>query len=209
MSRRDSATEKAQTIAGLVRDRRAFPDDAARQLEQLLGHSLAVPSAAERREARIRLLVDIVSQSEGEFVTSEAYERERSNRAACGESWPAASSLSRAYGHWLSAVRTACRFWFGGGDGRAPSDHRHTGFSRGYKPIEIRSALLMAQADLGLTSDDWPTEWEYEEWAQIKRRLAQASGSKCRIPGRGQIRNAHGSFAAAVEAARAASRSRA
>lgn len=209
MSRQDSATEKAQTIASLVCDRRAFPDEAARQLEQLLGHSLAVPSAAERREARLGLLMDIVSQGEGEFVTSEAYERERSNRAACGESWPAASSLSRAYGHWLSAVHAACRFWVGGGKSRVPSDHRHTGVSRTYKPMEIRSALFRAQADLGLASDDWPTEWEYEEWAKIKRRLAQSSGNECRIPGRQQIRSAHGSYAAAVEAARAVSRSQA
>lgn len=201
MSRQDSATESAQSIAILVSDRKAFPDEAVRQLEQLVGHSLAAPSAAVRREAQIGLLIDIVSQGQGEFVTAETYEQERAGREARGEAWPSASSLSRAYGHWLSAVRAACRYWFEGGDARVASDHRHARPSQTDKPIEIRSALLKAQADLGLPADEWLTEWEFHEWARIKRRLARASGSDCRIPGAKQIRKAYGSYAAAVEAA--------
>jgi hypothetical protein len=159
-----------------------------------------------RREAQIGLLIDIVSVGQGEFVTAEAYELERSNRAIHGEIWPSASTLSRAYGHWLSAARAACRYWFEGGDARVASDHRHARPSQTYKPIEIRSALFKAQADLGLTADEWPTEWEFHEWARIKRSLARASGNDCRIPGAKQIRKAYGSYAAAVEAARRISR---
>lgn len=207
MSRPDSATETAQSIASLVRDCKAFPDEAARQLLELLSHSLAAPSAAERREARLGLLIDVVSQGEGEFVTTEAYERERSIRRAGGETWPTASSLSRAYGSWLSALRAACRFWFEGGAARVASDHRHAKPSQTYKPIEIRSAILKAQADMNLPAGEWPTEWEFQEWAQIKRRLARLAGSECRIPGAKQIRKAYGGYAAAVAAARRVSQS--
>lgn len=202
MSRPDSATETAQMVACLVRDQKAFPEEAARQLEQLLSHSLAAPSAAERRVARIGLLIDIVSQGEGEFITVEAYEGERDKRKARGEVWPTASNLSRAYGHWLAAVRAACRYWFEGGQARVAADHRHARPSQSYKPIEIRSALLKAQADLSLPADEWPTEWEFIEWAQITRRLARSAGTSCRIPGAKQIRKAYGSYAAAVDSAR-------
>ena len=56
--------------------------------------------------------------------------------------------------------------------------------SQTYKPIEIRSALFNAQADLGLLAEEWLAEWEFLEWAQIKRRLARSSGTDCRIPGK-------------------------
>lgn len=206
MSRADSATETAQSIASLACDRGACPDEAARQLARLLGHSLAAPSPAERRSARLGLLIDIVSEGEGEFVTAEAYELERGRRGGRGESWPAASSLSRAFGHWLSAVRAASRFWFDGGRARVASDHSHARPSQAYRPSEIRSALLRAQTDLALAADEWPTEWEYHEWAKISRRLARSAGSACRIPGAKQIRKAYGGYAAAVEAARRISR---
>lgn len=198
----DSASEAAQAIAVIVRDRKAFPEAAARELERLLGNSLAAPSAAERREARLGLLIDIVSGAEGEFVTAEAYERIRSERRERGEVWPAASSLSRAYGHWLRALEAACRFWHVGGAARVAADHRHARPSQSYKPIEIRSALLKAQANLGLAADEWPTEWEYLEWAARNRQLGRSSGSERRIPGAKQIRKAYGSYAAAVAAAR-------
>lgn len=38
---------------------------------------------------------------------------------------PAASTLSRLYGHWLAAVRAACRFWFDGGPQRVAGSHHH------------------------------------------------------------------------------------
>jgi len=202
MTAPDSATETAQSIASLVRDRNALPDEAARQLLELLGHSLAAPAPAERRGTRLGLLIDLVGQGVGEFVTTEMYERERATRRVRGESWPTASSLSRAYGTWLSAVRAASRYWFGGGGERVASDHRHARPSQTYKPIEIRSALLRAQADLSLPPDDWPTEWEFLEWAEITRRAERSNGTECRIPGAKQIRKAYGSYAAAVEAAR-------
>jgi len=198
----DSGSETAQTIAALVRDAEACPAEAAQQLARLLAHSLASPSTADRREARLGLLIDLVSSGTGEFVRSEDYETERERRRARGEEWPAASSLSRAYGHWLTAVRAACRYWFDGGQSRVCSDHHHARPTKSYKPQEIRSALLQAQAELDVGSDGWPSEWEFYEWSTIKRRLARQTGQPCRLPGRKQIRKAFGSYANAVDAAR-------
>lgn len=211
----DSATEVAQALADLVRDKAAFPDAAARHLADLLGHSLAVGTPGERRQARLGLLIELVSGGEGEFITSGAYEEARQSRRERGEEWPAASTLSRAYGHWLTALRAACRFWFEGGRARVASDHAHAKRNLAYLPQEILSALLQAQAELGLQrrvgaasdgvagseQEHWPTEWEYLEWARIKRRLARRAGAPCRLPERGVIRAAYGSYAEAIEAA--------
>ena len=208
-SEQDGGTETAQALARLVSDRGAFPDEAARHLAELLQHSLAEPSAGGRREARLGLLIDLVSVGTGEFVRSERYEEERSQRRRHGEEWPAASSLSRAYGHWLSAVKAASRYWFEGGRARVASSHTHARPSDSYQPREIRNALLGAQTDLGMQSGtggesgdggSWPTEWEYLEWAQIKRRLARRAGTSCRLPSAKAIRKAYGTYERAVAA---------
>jgi hypothetical protein len=69
-----------------------------------------------------------------------------------------------------------------------------------------------------LPGDHWPTKWEYEEWAQIKRRLARRSGTDgsakasgegavargsvgTRYPGLKQIRKAFGTYDEAVRSA--------
>lgn len=224
---RDSATETAQLIADLVSDRAAFPDAAVGHLAELLGHSLAAGSIGERRQARLGLLIDLVSCGTGEFITSSTYEDARADRKASGEEWPTASALSRAYGHWLAALRAACRYWFDGGRSRVSSSYAHTGRQQKYQPQEIHSALLQAQLELGFcaaqanpdraetgdrrvsaaaTWQQWPTEWEYLEWARIKRRLARRAGIACRLPERGAIRAAYGTYATAIEAVRRGSR---
>ena len=71
---------------------------------------LAVDSAAERRQAGLGLLIELVAD-DGEFVPTTTYEEIRKERLSKGEEWPAAPTLSRLYGHWLAAVRAACRFW--------------------------------------------------------------------------------------------------
>ena len=133
---RDNATEVAATIVSLVKSRLACPETAAQDLRRLLGNSLAVDSAAERRQASLGLLIELVAEG-GEFVATTTYEEVRTERLCRGEEWPAASTLSRLYGHWLAAVRAACRFWFDGGPQRVPGSHHHAvGTQRGYQPAE-------------------------------------------------------------------------
>jgi hypothetical protein len=197
----DNATEVAATIVSLVKNRLACPENAAQDLRRLLGNSLAVDSPAERRQASLGLLIELVAD-DGEFVPTTTYEEIRKERLSKGEEWPAASTLSRLYGHWLAAVRAACRFWFDGGPQRVPGSHHHAvGTQPGYQPAEILSTLLAARRDLELPDGHWPSQWEYSEWAEIKRRLTRRSGKSPRIPGLKQIRKAFGGYDSAVEAA--------
>jgi hypothetical protein len=197
----DNATEVATTIVSLVKSRLACPETAAQDLHRLLGNSLAVGSPAERRQAGLGLLIELVAD-DGEFVPTTTYEEIRKERLSKGEEWPAATTLSRLYGHWLAAVRAACRFWFDGGPQRVAGSHRHAvGTQPGYQPAEILSTLLAARRDLELPDGHWPSQWEYSEWAEVKRRLIRRSGKGPRIPGLKQIRKAFGGYDRAVGAA--------
>lgn len=83
-----------------------------------------------------------------------------------------------------AAVRAACRFWFDGGSQRVAGNHQHAvGPQPGYQPAEILSTLLAARRDLELPDGHWPSQWEYYEWAESKRRLTRRSGKGPRIPG--------------------------
>jgi hypothetical protein len=195
-----NASEVAQAMVKLISDHRAVPQQAAEDLARLLGHDLAAPSAGARRQARLGLLIDLVSDGQGLFIPSTAYDEAREARAAAGEDWPTSSSLARVYGHWLVAVKAACRYWYGGGPQRVPSSHAHARPQRGYQPQEIRRALWECQRELELPDGVLPTQWEYQEWAQIKRLIARRAGSKTRVPGLKQIRKAYGSYSAAASA---------
>jgi hypothetical protein len=213
-----NATELAQGLAELLRDRRGTEDAAAADLARLLSHSLALSSIGAERNARLGLLVAIISEGTGEFVTSKRYDRARAEWAKAGESWPTASALSRAYGHWLDAVEAGCRFWFHGGSARVPHSYAHArAAKRGYKPKEIVETIRRCRVDLGLADGGrsltgradqaeaergWPSQWEYRAWAIVSRRLGQRAGVEVRIPGALQIRNAFGGYEEAVQAAR-------
>lgn len=202
-SSRPDASEVAQELATLVADRGAVSDEEAAELRRLVGHSLAAPSPAELRNRRIGLLIDLVAASNGEFVSTADYETARQKRLQAGETHPDASTISRAFGHWLAAVNAASRFWFEGGRARVPSQMHHARLHATYEPREIQRALLEARRDLcGDTSasDDWPTEWEFHEYCAIRRRLARRAGKIIRLPSPKQIRKAYGSYTEAVEA---------
>lgn len=196
MSRQNAnATEAAQVLAQMVADRAAFPEAAVRDLARLLGHGLAVHSVARERSTRLGLLVDLVSSVSGEFIDTATYEAAREQRSKAGEEWPAASTLSRAYGHWLAAVRAAMRFWFDGGQARVASSHRHACRHAGYRPREIAAALRRCRDELGA----WPTEWEYEEWRRVCRELSRRAGlPEPRLPSMPVVRKACGSFEAGL-----------
>lgn len=207
-----NASEVATTIAELIDDRAAIPEVAVRDLSRLLGHELATGSTAERRNSRLGLLIRLVSEG-GEFIPTTRYEEARREAAGAGEDWPTASNLSRSYGHWLVAVEAAARFWFNGGAERVASSHAHAvGSQSSYEPKEIVVAIEQCQRELDLPPDQWPTQWEYQEWAEIKRRLARRAGSATtravrstgsRWPGLKQIRKAFGTYEAAARSASA------
>jgi hypothetical protein len=172
-----SLTEVAAAVGELVNDRDACSDAAARDLFRLLTQSLAVQSPAERRHRRLGLLIELVAEG-GEFIPTTRYEKVRLEREAQGQHWPNAGVLTSNYRHWVKAVEAAARFWFVGGDQHVPDGNLHAqGSRRHYEPKEIVAALREAKSELELKGEDWPTQWEYREWARIKRRLARRSGT--------------------------------
>ncbi len=211
-------SELVTSLGELVQDRDAVPDEARRDLLRLLSHSLAAETPAQRRQRRLGLLIELISEG-GEFISTTRYEKQRKECAAQDQDWPSAANLVRSYGHWLVAVKAANRFWFEGGRQRVPDSYNHArGTQPSYEPKRIAAALREAKVDLELPADLWPTQWEYEEWAMIKRRLARRSGadgsSKTggegavargtvgkRYPGLKQIRKAFGTYDEAVRAA--------
>jgi hypothetical protein len=198
------ASEVAQAWAQLVVDTKAFPTEAAKELMRLLGHSLAAKSAGERRQARLGLLIELVSTgSRGEYVTTTAYGQARRARMiagdiAAGEDWPDASNLIRAYGHWLAAIKAASAFWFDGGAARVADSYRHGTRYRRYEPQEITSALLRYRQEHG----QWPTECDWDDYSRIRRQLSRRAGKEPRVPNREAIARAYGTFDAALSAAR-------
>lgn len=197
---RPQASEVAQAWAQLVVDTKAFPTDAAEELVRLLGHSLAAKSAGERRQARLGLLIELISTgSRGEYVTTTAYDQARRARLAAGEDWPDSSNLIRAYGHWLATIKAASAFWFDGGAARVPDSYRHGNRYRRYQPQEITAALIRYRQEHG----QWPTECDWDDYSGIRRRLARRAGKEARVPNREAIRRAYGDFDRALAAAQA------
>jgi hypothetical protein len=195
-----NATETAQALATVVSSS-AWPQEAVRDLARLLGHGLASPTPAQLREARLGLLIELVSVGTGEFIDTDTYDTARERRVATGEECPTASGLARAYGHWLIAVRAAMRFWFIGGSARVPADHSHVPAGPAYTPAEAIEALNVACEDLRC---EVITEWEYEEWRRLRRTAARHAGTPLpRFPSMTPIRKHFGGFDQALRQARA------
>jgi hypothetical protein len=193
------ASEVAEAVAQLLRSHEAVATEAVEDLRRLLSHDLARRNPARLRLGHLRLLIEMVAGVEDidPWVSQVEYMRERAIRGERGECYPDESSLRNAYGKWVCAVRAAARFALQGGKGRVPGSYRHCRPVRPpYTMQGIKDALMRCYADLG----DWPTEWEYHEWAAIKRLL---SAEDPRLPGAKQFRKCFGDFAEAVAATRA------
>jgi hypothetical protein len=76
-----SASDVAWALAELVP---AIPEPTAVDLKRLLSRSLTNPSPAERREARLGLVIELVSDGQGQVPAVADYEEARQERAARG-----------------------------------------------------------------------------------------------------------------------------
>jgi hypothetical protein len=193
-----ASSEMAEGLVQLISDREAVPDEVVRQLQLLVSHDLARHNAGRVRLGRLRLLIEMVLVLDGPdpWVSQTDYIAERQRRAANGEDmslYPTDSAIREAYGRWASAVSAAARFVAHGGGARVAGDHHHARFRGKYSLQDIMSALIRCHADLG----DWPTEWEYQEWAVIKRRLSRENP---RLPTLKLIRKCFDNFDEAIAA---------
>lgn len=189
-------SELAHGIAALAC---ALPENTARDLYRLLSHSVAAPTPAEIREARLGLMLDLVAEGTGEFIGVERYEGARAERAADGEIWPAHATLCGVFGSWTDVVSLAMRLAHDGTSSGVPHTKRHLkDHAPPYLRDDVLDALTRCASDLG----GWPGEWEYYEWARVSRMLARDAGkSTRRFPGRGPICRLFGDFGRAVNVA--------
>ncbi len=178
----------------------ALSEQTAKDLMRLLSHRIAAPTSAEIRQARLGLMLDVISPRTGEFVPVDVYEAARKERIAQGEDWPAASTLILAYGDWISVVELSFRLWRDGTSSGVPhSTHHQRKHTPPYRRQDITDALRRCRTELG----GWPSQQEYYEWARVSRDLSRRAGQPTdRFPGRGPIRKLFGDFDQALSSAR-------
>jgi hypothetical protein len=179
-----------------------------RDLERLLAADLALPTAAELREARLGTLVDMLDDS-GECPTAPAYEaeRERVGRISGVAKPPAASTLLRAYGNdWGRAVRAAYELRKYGSASRVKHDHK---YARGGRvkgdDVYTREEAIAAIVRFRDRHEVWPTGNQYFKWAAALRRRAREGGHPDpRLPSGTGIKPHFKRFVDAVTAAKRA-----
>ncbi len=191
-------SEVAEVIADLVTQHAAMPEEAVADLRRLLSHHLARRDSARLRVGHLRLLIEMLRDDDGcnAWVSQAEYMAEVERRGSLGEDYPDEAVLRRAYGRWVCAVRAAARLARPGGGTRVASSYHHCRLGRvPYGMQEVQDALLRGRADIG----SWPSEWEYHEWAAIKRRISREDP---RLPGPKSIRKCFGSYSEARETTR-------
>lgn len=202
----ESASEVAWVLAHLVP---ALSEATASDLRRLLSHSLTSPTASELREARLGLLIDLVSDGSGLVPGLADYEAARQRRLRQGQSWPSSSTLIQAYGgHWLAAVRSAMRIAFEGTKGRAPSSGHHLrSWSKPYTRQEVVKAVAECWRAIGLNPNGaGPSQAEYLDWVDLTKRAARQSGRSKRLPTQTVLIRLWPGWERLIDAARTASK---
>ncbi len=190
-----AASPQALVIAALARH---LPADTRRELRQMLANSIAAPTPAEFREARLGLLLELLDSVGVAHATGESYEALRADRrAATAESWPSRSQLSRAYGNWMRALEAASKLIGEAGPG-APGDHANRSAPRLYTRRDLLTAIERCRLVIGT----WPSRSTYARWTSLAIRNARRHGrTDPAIPSVSAIIKRFGTWTRAVELA--------
>ncbi len=161
-------SDLALALIDLVSDRRAFPDEAARDLMRLLGHTVAAPDLSATRWDLLGPLVTLINRS-GKLPTVREYD---AFRAAERPGAPAGSTLTERYGTWFSALKYASNFMHLSLSNpvRPHGKHHH----EPYTPAECLAAIAQFHKRFG----EWPHPAEYREWSRSARRVARERGAR-------------------------------
>lgn len=159
------------------------------ELKRLLSHSVSAPSSSELREARLGLLVELVST--GELPTVRTYSVHRNERRT-QEDWPSVAGLIQHYGTWSRSLQAAVDLHFGatltGSSARSPVPW----VAKPYSRLETQEALQRSCHKVGRVI----TQWEYSELRRVERRNAALNGlPDPRLPGLSVIRRIFGNWA--------------
>jgi hypothetical protein len=192
---------EAAALLHLVSD---LSERTLRDLERLLLADLATPSGAELREARLGLLMEMVSDGSGQIARADVYDALREHRQALGERWPDSTTLIRAYSQrWAVAVRAAMRLAFDGGAQRVAHTHKHGQGRRDYTREEVVTAVRRFHEQ---HDGRWPAATQFYAWGEYLRRAARNGGHPDpRVPTRPALRKKFPRFSLAVAAAKLAS----
>lgn len=183
---------------GLAANVRFWDAEASFHLYEMLSHRLGCKPAALARYEKLGLLVEIIAEGTGEVPSVETYQRRRAEAADRGESWPSHAALAKAYLGWTRAVDAAMKLHFGTRQVPVSSRYLKKAFKDGaYSNAEILASIGKCRDAIGF----WPTQWEYQHWGRIQRKLARRSGITPRIPGIDVVRRAFGSYDVARNAA--------
>ncbi|MBK8294069.1 MAG: hypothetical protein IPK93_04550 [Solirubrobacterales bacterium] len=144
----------------------ALPKKTRNELVRMLGHSVALPTAAELREARLGLLVTMMGG--GRIPTSTEYNLERSARAELSEKWPSHANLVLHFGTWARAAQAALDLHFSITKRRDKARPPQAWPAKPYKRPEILGALETSSEKVGRLI----TQWEYAELRRVERHLA-------------------------------------
>lgn len=193
----------SELAEGLAMVARSLSPDAAADVERLLAHAVGLPKPAVLREARLGLLIEMVSDGSGLVPSVRDYLAAREQRRQRGEQWPAPSSLIAAYGSFLTAVKAAMKLATLGTPARvAPSHHHSREPSKAFTRTEAAAALRAFHDKHGY----WPRSQEWGDWSALSRRLARQHGRPDpRLPNLTALRRLFGTFERAIVVARRAS----
>jgi hypothetical protein len=200
------AGEAARVIAYEVTARGELLDDEVDDLMFLIEHEILrrTHCTATLRLGHLRLMFELAETTTDGFIRRATYDSAReAHEKATGYAYPDSSTLASYYGGWAQVVAAAVAWLTCGGNARVKVDKDACGRHGEYNVQQIRGAILACRLDLG----EWPTQSDWVLWARLERWL---SATDPRLPGIKQIRNAYGSFdAAVIETREAFERSRA
>lgn len=196
----DGEPNAPSAIVDVVRLVPALSHRTLKDLERLLAARLAEPTPAQRREARIGLLMELIEDT-GEVPGAAHYDAARRKRQSVGEIWPSRATLNTIYGDWFTTCDAAMRLVFEGGPPYCREGQHGARFAAAYTRGEIVAAITRFRSDYGA----WPTSTQWVMWSQNLRRLARRGGHPDpRIPSMKPIRRRFGTYQRAVDVARRA-----
>lgn len=178
-----------------------MPEQAALSLMRLVVLMVGTDSATQLRADRLGLLIELLD-GVGTIPDSGTYARAHAERALRGESWPTHTTLVRAYGSWLDAVKAAMSTLHGYG---RPASYRKPSRSAAFAQLDCLDALHRCREDLGPwpSEDHWPNQSEYALYRQIARQAAARAGMPTPLlPSTGVIRRKCGRWEQAIAQAK-------
>lgn len=172
----------------------ALPEETRSTLAELLARDLAENEIRSPKcSSRLGLLAEVLGSKGGELPSVREYDEFRRRSIS---NWPSGSQITREYGSWVRAVRSAASL-HGPITRRRPNRYP----SHPYTRDEILTSIEMFYSEVGY----WPVvRAEYSAWATLSRSVQMRWGKpRPRIANLNVIQKRFDSLGCAVDAAKA------